>query len=147
MPRHILDTGVLVELAQRNAFSILSALAPELPCLVPDEVDAELRKGRDRYPAQFELYQKALRTGLLAVVAFELGSAEHRQFLSLRSQRTSPQRNRGEDACLALALAISDSFVYLADHRAQRRAGALLSARWRALADLPGWPPSEGATS
>ncbi|MBK9387528.1 MAG: hypothetical protein IPN34_22165 [Planctomycetes bacterium] len=136
-----------MELAQRNAFAILSALASDLPCLVPDEVDAELCKGRDRYPSQFELYQAAIRNGLLAVVAFELGSVEHGHFLSLRNQRTSPHRNRGEDACIALALAMADSHVYLIDHRAQRRASSLLPARVRTLSDLPGWPPSGAATS
>lgn len=141
MPRHIVDTGVLVELAIADAFALLDGLI-DLPCLVPDEVDAELEKGRGRHPVHFARYQAALQAGRLVVVSLVVGTPAHAEFLRLRATRTSPQRNRGEDACLALALTSTDDLVYLIDQRARNRALAMLPpARVRGLADLPGWPP------
>jgi predicted nucleic acid-binding protein len=146
MPRHILDTGILIELAQRDAFALLSGLAGDLPCFVPDEVDAELQRGKARHTDHFARYQQALSDRLLLVVGLELGSPEHQEFLRLRVSRTSPQRNRGEDACLALALTWVDSFVYLIDPRARNRATRLVPVQLRSLEDLPGWPPSAASS-
>jgi len=89
VPRHILDTGVVVELAQADAFSLLGGLAPDVPCLEPDEVDAELQKGKTNHPVDFGRYQDAISDGRLAVLPVTVGSPEHAEFLKLRATRTS----------------------------------------------------------
>ena len=120
MPASIFDASVLVRLAQEDAFERLRA-TPE-PRLVPDEVDEELRNGAHAHPEHAARYEAAKAAGLLRVHDILEGSAARAHFLRLRSTRTSPMRNRGEDACVALALTLPDSFLYMEDGSGTRRA-------------------------
>ena len=120
MPASILDASVLVELARRDRFELLRAR--DSPRLVPDIVDEELRKGRDKHPEHHARYAKAVAEGLISVVALSPGEAAYAEYLRLRSARTSPARNRGEDACVALAITQPGSIVLTNDDRGARRA-------------------------
>ncbi len=116
----IFDTNALVTLAQRNDFDMLRS-APT-PRLVPEEVDAEMRRGASKYPSQYAAYAGALRSGLLTIVPFAVGSPEFTAFQNLRSSRTNPRKNRGEDACIALASCRPGTVIYIDDESAARKA-------------------------
>lgn len=124
LPASILDASVLVELAQRDRFELLRALGE--PRLVPDIVDDELRKGKAKHPEHFGRYEQALAAGLISVVPLRPGEAAYAEYLRLRSPRTSPARNRGEDACVALAITWPGAIVYTNDDRGTTRARAEL---------------------
>jgi len=120
MGASIFDTSVLVLLAQHDDFAAL-AVADE-PRYVPDIVDEELAKGAPRHPAHYARYTAAKASGLLRVEELVVGSVAYAEFLRLRAARTSPSRNRGEDACVALALTLPGSCLYIDDERAANRA-------------------------
>jgi predicted nucleic acid-binding protein len=132
----IFDTSVLVLLAQRDAFGALAPAAE--PRYVPDAVDEELAKGAARHPEHHARYVAAKRAGLLHVQELAVGSTAYAEFLRLRAARTSPARNRGEDACVALALTLPGSILYVDDERAANRARDELQdvARVLSSADL-----------
>ena len=119
-PASILDTSVLVELARQGRFELLRVLGE--PRLVPDIVDAELGSGKDRHPEHHARYARALAEGLMSVVAMQPGESAYDEYLRLRLARTSPARNRGEDACVALAITLPGSIVFTNDDRGAKRA-------------------------
>ena len=110
----ILDANVLVELAQTDRLEELRALPT--PRIVPDIVDEEMQQGRVRYPEKYARYAAALANGLLEVRVL-LGAPAYDEYLRLRRTRTSPGHNRGEDACIALAITIPGSVVYTNETR------------------------------
>jgi hypothetical protein len=120
MVASIFDASVLVFLAQRDAFSVLAEL--DAPRLVPDIVDEELCAGAQNHPTHYERYSIAKTSGLLQVTPLAIGSDAYAKFIRLRASRTSPGRNRGEDACVALALTLPGSHLYIDDVRAANRA-------------------------
>ena len=120
MAASILDASVLVLLAQRDELGLLAGL--DEPRLVPDIVDEELCAGAQKHRTHYERYSSAKASGLLQVMPLAIGSDAYGEFIRLRSSRTSPGRNRGEDACVALALTLPDSHLYLDDARAASRA-------------------------
>lgn len=105
----IIDANVLVELAQNDRLDALRALGE--PRLVPDIVDEEMQKGKVKYADQYARYAAAVASGLVEVCAL-IGTAAYDEYLRLRKTRTSPGHNRGEDACVALAITIPGSVVY-----------------------------------
>jgi hypothetical protein len=120
MAASIFDASVLVLLAQRDDFAALT-LADE-PRYVPDVVDDELGAGAARHPEHHARYVAAKADGLVLVEELGVGSAVYAAYLRLRASRTSPARNRGEDACVALALTLPGSILYMDDARAANRA-------------------------
>lgn len=116
----ILDSSVLVELAGQDRFQLLHGIAGSR--LVPDIVDGELAAGQARHPQQFARYMQAVAEGLVTVVPIQPGTQAYAEYLRLRSTRTNPARNRGEDACVALALTLPGSIVLVNDHRGASRA-------------------------
>jgi predicted nucleic acid-binding protein len=117
---YILDSSVLVTLAHRDAFATLSSLAG--PALVPDIVDDELSGGAKKHPVDHGRYQAARDAGLFRIEPLKIGTAAYAEYLRLRKLRVSPARNRGEDACIALALTLPGSHIYVDDSSAANRA-------------------------
>jgi len=105
----IIDANVLVELAQSDRLEELRVLNE--PRLVPDIVDEEMQKGQVKYADQYARYAAAVASGLLEVRVL-VGTPAYGEYLRLRKSRTSPGHNRGEDACIALAITIPGSVVY-----------------------------------
>lgn len=108
----IIDANVLVELAQSDRLEELRVL--DEPRLVPDIVDEEMQKGQVKYADQYARYAAAVASvasGLLEVRVL-VGTPAYSEYLRLRRTRTSPGHNRGEDACIALAIIIPGSVVY-----------------------------------
>jgi predicted nucleic acid-binding protein len=122
MPASILDASVLVELARQDGFELLRALGE--PRLVPDVVDEELRSGKHKHPEHHARYAQAIAAGLISVVRLQPGEVAYAEYLRLRSTRTSPARNRGEDACVALAITSPENIVFTNDDRGAARARA-----------------------
>lgn len=120
MATWILDSSVLVELAGQDRFQLLHGMAGSR--LVPDIVDGELAAGQAKHPQQFARYTQAVAEGLITIVPIQPGSQAYAEYLRLRSTRKSPARNRGEDACVALALTLPGSIVLVNDHRGAARA-------------------------
>jgi hypothetical protein len=116
----ILDANVIVSLCQRQALGKL-ALLPG-PWLVPQLVEEEVTSHEHKYPDQVRQYQEALKAGVLQVAPMPPGSHEEQEFMRLRSKRSSPQRNRGDDACVALAMSLPGSTLWTGDHKAAARA-------------------------
>jgi len=132
----ITDTSVLVLLAQRDSFSVLARLA--LPAIVPDIIETEeILPAAAKHPEHVQRYQLAKQSGLFRLEPL-LGAA-YGDYLRLRKRRSSPARNRGEDACVALALLYPGSVIYLDDDRGANRARDELGdpARVKTSADLP----------
>ena len=105
----IIDANVLVELAQGDRLGELRVL--DEPRLVPDIVDEEMQKGQIKYADQYARYVAAVASGLLEIRVL-VGTPAYGEYLRLRRARTSPGHNRGEDACIALAITIPGSVVY-----------------------------------
>lgn len=118
----ILDANVLVELAQTDRLEELRVLPT--PRVVPDIVDEEMQQGKARYPEQYARYAAALANGVLEVRVL-LGTTAYDEYLQLRRIRTSPAHNRGEDACVALAITIPGSVVYTNETRVAKACLAL----------------------
>ncbi len=132
MPQHVLDAGVIVELAKMDAFALLGGFTA----------------AETRHPTHFARYRAAITSNLLKVVPIVAGDPVHVEFMRLRASRTSPQRNRGEDACIALTLVVNGSLVYVKDNRSENKAVKELGAtRVRGLTDVPGWPPAPPAST
>ena len=105
----IIDANVLVELAQSDQLEELRVLHE--PRLVPDIVDEEMQQGQVKYADQYARYVAAVASGLLEIRVL-VGTPAYGEYLRLRRTRTSPGHNRGEDACVALAITIPGSVVY-----------------------------------
>ncbi len=120
MGASILDASVLVELAGHDRFELLRGI--DAPRLVPDIVDAELMAGQAKHPVQHARYAQAIAAGLITIEPLLPGGPAYTAYLRLRATRTSPARNRGEDACVALALTLPGSIVFTNDHRGASRA-------------------------
>ena len=110
----IIDANVLVELAQNDRLEELRVL--DEPRLVPDIVDDEMQKGQVKYAVQYARYAAAVASGLLEVRVL-IGTLAYDEYLRLRRTRTSPGHNRGEDACIALAITVPGSVVYTNETR------------------------------
>lgn len=99
----IIDANVLVELAQSDRLEELRALHE--PRLVPDIVNEEMQTGQVKYADQYARYVAAVASGLLEIRVL-VGTPAYGEYLRLRRTRSSPGHNRGEDACVALAITI-----------------------------------------
>jgi predicted nucleic acid-binding protein len=130
MAASILDASVLVALAEQDRFELLRGI--DEPRLVPDIVDEELALGQAKHPEHYARYAQAIAAGLITVAPIRPGERAYDEYLRLRSTRTSPARNRGEDACVALALALAGSVVFTNDHRGASRARTELGDSTRA---------------
>lgn len=131
-----LDSSVLVELAGLDRLQLLETLPG--PRLVPDIVDGELAAGKAKHPEQHARYARAVSDGLVQVVRILPGEQAYAEYLRIRSTRSSPMRNRGEDACVALALTLPGSIVLVNDHRGAAKARTELGDATRVLS-FP-WP-------
>jgi len=131
----LLDTNVIVTLCQRGELKALSK--GPYPFWVPEQVDDELTAYPDKYPEQLRQYEEAKAQGHIIVIELPLGSKEHSEYLRLRRARVNPARNRGEDACVAVALIRTDSLVCTGDTQGANRAKQELgSSRVRTREDL-----------
>lgn len=121
----LLDANVIVTLCQRGRLKDLSK-EPH-PFWVPEQVDDELTAHPDKYPVQQQQYEEAKAQGLLVVIELPYGSAEYTEYARLRKVRVNPARNRGEDACVAVALIRTNTLVCTGDnqgiHRAKQELG------------------------
>ena len=88
----------------------------QAPRIVPDVVDEEMQKGQVKYNDQYARYVAAVASGLLEIRVL-VGTPAYGEYLRLRRTRTSPGHNRGEDACVALAITIPGSVVYTNETR------------------------------
>lgn len=125
----VFDTSVLVNLAHGDRFGALARLSSDR--VVTDIVDGELLSGRSRHPVDVERYDAAKSGGLLRVEEIVVGSAAYGEYLRLRARRVNPVRNRGEDSCIALALTVPESVVFVDDQHAAKRAREELGAAER----------------
>jgi hypothetical protein len=131
----LLDSNVIVTLCQCGQLLALSR-GPH-PFWVPEQVDDELTAHPGKYPVQQQQYEEAKAQGLLVVIELPYGSAEYTEYSRLRTTRVNPVRNRGEDACVAVALVRTSTLVCTGDiqgaHRARQELG---SSRVRSQEDL-----------
>ena len=116
----IVDANVIVTLCQRGALEALARGNP--PFWVPEQVDDELTARPDKYPAQVQQYEAAKAQGLIVVMPVTPGSPEYSEYDRLRRKRGNVARNRGEDACVALALIHPGTLVCTGDANGLNRA-------------------------